>query len=272
MEKRLGAALIAGDAVISIDNIAHPLGGELLCQAITQPVLSIRILGKSELPVVASNALFFANGNNLILVGDAVRRTIIGSLDAECERPELRKFKSEDPIKTAKRERPRFVHAALTILRAFRVAGQPQQTEPLGSFEVWSQWVRDALVWLGEGDPCLTMERARTEDPKLAALAAVMRHWQPALGIGTELSVKQLIDRATDTMSTALADPDRRQFLHPDFREALLTVAGQHGAINSMKLGYWLRSVKRRVVNRKRIVSATILHGDNRWKLEELNQ
>ncbi len=37
MEKRLGAALIAGDGLIAIDNCEQPLRGELLCQASRRP-------------------------------------------------------------------------------------------------------------------------------------------------------------------------------------------------------------------------------------------
>ncbi|SNX73173.1 uncharacterized protein DUF2190 [Cereibacter ovatus] len=43
MEKRLGAALIAGDVLIAIDNCEEPLGGELICQAMTQTSLKVRI-------------------------------------------------------------------------------------------------------------------------------------------------------------------------------------------------------------------------------------
>ena len=42
-EKRLGAAFIAGDGTISIDNCEQPLGGEFLCQVLTQSLVSIRI-------------------------------------------------------------------------------------------------------------------------------------------------------------------------------------------------------------------------------------
>ena len=34
----------------------------------------------------------------------------------------------------------------------------------------------------------------------------------------------------------------RPEFKHPDFREALLAVAGRNGAINSRSLGEWIRS------------------------------
>lgn len=65
--------------------------------------------------------------------------------------------------------------SALTILRAYHVAERPDQgTIPLGSFEIWSRWVRDALIWLGEPDPCATMERARAEGPRRQELAAVL--------------------------------------------------------------------------------------------------
>jgi hypothetical protein len=49
----------------------------------------------------------------------------------------------------------------LTVLRAFHVAGRPSATVPLGSFEDWSTWIRDALIWLGQPDPCATMEKIK---------------------------------------------------------------------------------------------------------------
>jgi hypothetical protein len=48
-EKRLGASLLAGDACISIDNCDAPLSGALLCQALTQGELNIRLLGYLQL-------------------------------------------------------------------------------------------------------------------------------------------------------------------------------------------------------------------------------
>ncbi len=267
MEKRLGAALIAGDSIVSFDNCEHPLGGELLCQAMTQPIMNIRILGKSVYVAVPNNAVFYATGNNLVLIGDITRRTVMSSLDPGCERPELRSFDT-DPIETIRGDRPRYVLDALTVLRAFHVAGRPRQTVPLGSFEDWS-WVRDTLVWLGEADPCATMERARAEDPKLAALSNVIHQWDAVVGT-QRTSTKKLIDRAIDTVSAARngIDLNRREFLHPDFREALLVVAGDGGVINSKRLGSWLASVRGRIVNGRRIIDDGIVAGIAQWKLE----
>ena len=91
-EKRLGAALLAGDPLISFDNCERPLGGELLCQCLTQRRVKVRILGKSEQPALPCDATFCATGNNLVLAGDVTRRAIVARLDPKVERPEEREF------------------------------------------------------------------------------------------------------------------------------------------------------------------------------------
>jgi hypothetical protein len=120
-EKRLGASLLAGDICISIDNCEAPLSGALLCQALTQGELNIRLLGYSRNVGTATNATIFATGNNLVIAGDLTRRCLLGSLDAGVERPELRHF-SVDPVEEAHSRRDELVIAALTILRAWHVA------------------------------------------------------------------------------------------------------------------------------------------------------
>jgi putative DNA primase/helicase len=94
LEKRLGAALLAGDTAITLDNCEHPLESSFLCQALTQQKLNIRMLGVSKNVETPVNAAIYATGNNLTIVGDLTRRALICSLDAHCERPELRKFEA----------------------------------------------------------------------------------------------------------------------------------------------------------------------------------
>jgi putative DNA primase/helicase len=268
MGKRLGAALIAGDRMISIDNCEHPLGGQLVCQVLTQLLVKVRVLGLSKMVTVPNAANYFATGNNLTFIGDMTRRGLQGRLDAGVERPELREFTTEDPVETVKRERPKYVAACLTILRAYIVAGAPQQTRPLGGFEDWSRLVCDALVWLGEADPVDTMERARAEDPQREALAAILARWGALLG-SARVSVKDVIDRATDfERSQSSSDLNRKSFLHPEFREALLTVAGNSGKINGRRLGKWLSANKGKIVNGLRIVGDGTLEGIARYRLQ----
>ena len=63
------------------------------------------------------------------------------------EKPWEREFQTEDPVIVFKRDRPRLVAAALTVLRGYIAAGRPKQAgTPLGDFRGWARLVRDALL------------------------------------------------------------------------------------------------------------------------------
>lgn len=176
MEKRLGAALMTGQPLISIDNISGELGGDALCQIIERPVVDIRVLGQSKnMRIEALGTSVYATGNNFTLVGDICRRVITINLDAGMERPELRQF-DFDPIERVLADRGKYIAAALTICRAYFVAGRPDKAPKLASFEGWSDTVRSALIWLGKEDPVKSMEFARQEDPELLELAEMLEN------------------------------------------------------------------------------------------------
>ena len=84
-EKRLGAVQLAGDAVVTIDNAERPIGGELLCQAVTEPLVSLRVLGTSNRVVVPNLVTWFATGNNLRFSGDMGRRALLCRLDPQSQ-------------------------------------------------------------------------------------------------------------------------------------------------------------------------------------------
>jgi hypothetical protein len=267
-EKRLGAALLAGDTLIAIDNCDQPLGGERLCQVLTQQSVKVRILGRSEMPELPSVALIAATGNNLALAGDLSRRALLCSLDPRCERPELRAF-PWNPLDRIQAARPGYVAAGLTMLRAYQVAGTRVDVSPFGSFEAWSRTVRETLVWLGEADPCETIEKVRESDPRRAAHAAVMEAWEQVLG-EQPVTTRQIIGAALGAIDGKPADfgsIQERDTTCQDFREALLVVAGVGKAINSQKLGTWLRSAKGRIVGARRLICEGVTHGAPRWRL-----
>ncbi|MEI8395377.1 MAG: DUF6371 domain-containing protein [Rhodospirillaceae bacterium] len=270
LEKRLGSALIAGDVVLSIDNCEIPLGGDLLCQCLTQAFVKVRLLGQSRLIDVPTGMAMFATGNNLVLLGDMTRRTLLCSLDPGVERPEAREF-SVDPLALVRDDRKRFLRAALTVLRAYHVAGRPRQVAPLGSFSEWSDWVRSALLWFGESDPVATIEVARAADPRRDALATVLEQWFGVIG-SRRATVREVIDFATAPSST-VGLPGSSAYSRPDFREALLVVAGDAGAVNSRRLGKWISANKLRVVNSLRLVSDAPdgHHKVAAWRVERVN-
>jgi putative DNA primase/helicase len=263
-EKRLGSSILAGDAIASIDNCDAPLGGALLCQALTQPVLRVRVLGHSINIDAPSNAAIFATGVNLVLAGDITRRALLCSLDPRVERPELRAFAS-DAVNVARDRRGEFVCAALTIMRAFAISGERVGLPPIGSFGEWCRMVRDPLVWLGEADPCETMAKARSGDPQLAALRAVMEEWKTVIG-DKRRSVAAIVDTANDRIP---GTEDSGNWLYPNFRDALVLVCGDRGAtLNPRRLGKWLAHVKERVVDNSRIVQDGSHGGSVLWRLD----
>ncbi len=249
LEKRLGAMLMAGDLIIAIDNCENPISSEFLCSMLTQAKVRPRILGKSEVPELPANALITATGNNLVLAGDLTRRALLCQLDPKVERPELREFPT-NPLVEAQTHRGRYLAAALTILRAYHLAGRPNPPPALGSFEEWSGWVRGALLWLDQADPVATMEELRDGDPRLDATTAVLTQWHDVMGDHV-VSVREVIEKATSTRPSSqlvYSGAARPEYQYPDFREALLLVAGDGGAINGKRLGKWLSSHQNRIV------------------------
>jgi hypothetical protein len=236
MEKRLTGMLLQGAQIAAIDNCVAPLDGVFLNMLLAQTTVTVRPLGASKMVDVPSNTFMMAGGNGLVIAGDMTRRVVLCSLDPRVERPELRAF-DFNPVARAKAERPRLVVAVLTILLAFKAAGAPRQTKPLGSFEAWSTMVRDALVWLGCADPVLTMDALQEVDPEKAELDAVLTHWTDK--VGTErISVEQLIERVS-------------AYECSQFRADLLAIAGAGGIINSKRLGRWIgKNANRRVAGR----------------------
>jgi hypothetical protein len=222
-EKRLSTLLMRGDPIVAIDNCEQPLEGELLNQALTQSWINLRILGQSKAVRIRCASLITATGNNLVVKGDLTRRAVIGRLDPKVERPELRQY-DYDPLADAKDTRGELVADALTILRAYHVAGRPKRPPRLQSFEQWSDTVRGALIWLGAGDPIGTMNRLRKGDPVLASLTAVLHAWRDAFS-SDPTTARQAIDTA-ETQSK--------------LRDALMAVAGRSGKIDGRALGNWL--------------------------------
>jgi len=72
-------------------------------------------------------------------------------------------------------------------------------------------------------------------------------------------------------IATDRPDENGSEFLHPEFREALLTVAGMKGAINSRSLGNWLAKYAGKVVDGVRFDQSGLRHKVALWQLSKLS-
>ena len=266
--------LMRGDPLIAIDNCDAPLEGPLLNQMLTQMQIELRVLGFSKMVTAATSAVVTATGNNLVVKGDATRRAVVGRLDPKVERPELRFF-NYDPIADAKQNRGELVVAVLTILKAYHNAGQPNRPSPLQSFVEWSDTVRGALLWLGQGDPVGTMMRLRKTDPVVANLKAFLTVWHDHFG-ADPITAAAVVAKAEETITfeKAVGSEDRiRRHAHPLLRDALLLVAGRSGKIDTRLLGNWLGRSAGRVIDIGEngasdevvLEAGPLLHGSGQW-------
>jgi hypothetical protein len=254
-EKKINAALLAGIGSLLIDNCDRPLHFPALAQLLTEEYVTVRPLGYSRVLRVPTTIAVSATGNNLTLGEDMNRRTLLCKIDAGVERPELRKFQ-RDVIAHVRRYRGELVTAALTVLRAWHVAGMPRQCDQLGGFEDWSRRVREVLIWLGRQDPCNTMEAVRERDPYLEAHRAVVHQWKATLGLGpgAKYSVSEIIARAE------IAAP---------FISALLIVAPDRAGtkVNPIALGKWLKHNENKIVDGLAFIKAGATQGHLTWAL-----
>jgi putative DNA primase/helicase len=262
-EKRLGAALMAGQPLISIDNISGELGGDALCQVIERPVVKIRILGRSEeVRIEARGTSTYATGNNFVVLGDLTRRVITVNLDPQMERPELRQF-DFDPIERVLANRGNYIAAALTIGRAYVVAGRPDLLKKLASFEAWSDLVRSSLAWLGKADVVKSMESARAEDPERGELSDLLEAWATVMGreYSNRAKLSDVILKGTAMTRPGpqydINDPVVLEPTYPELYTALEALAYRSTGKRGQKpdprlLGNYLRKFKGKIVDGKR--------------------
>jgi hypothetical protein len=178
MEKILAAYALRGASLICLDNVVAPFGGAPLDRVLTaRDLVELRVLGRTEVPAVPWRAVILPTGNNMQFLLDTARRVLRSRLESPLENPEARtNFRHPDLIGWLRTERANLVVAALTVLRAYVVAGRPDmKCERWGSFEEWSALIPAAIVFAGGADPMgarVTGDSDRDDDT--AALATIL--------------------------------------------------------------------------------------------------
>lgn len=261
--KRITAVALNGDQVVLIDNIVGNLGGASLDAALTSNTWKDRILGRSEIVEMPLVTTWAATGNNVAVVGDMGRRICHIRLHSALEKPEERDdIKHKNLRQWIRSERPRLLPAALTILSAYCRAGRPSsQLKPWGSFEGWSDLVRQAIVWVGLPDPGDTREELRrASDREASALRAIIRGWAEIDPDGTGLTSAKIIERLEKS-------PDSYELL----RSAVLELCpAQGGKLPSTRsLGNKLRALRGRNIGGKAI-DCRDSHGTALWSVQQI--
>jgi hypothetical protein len=266
LESVLASYALVGARVVPFDNVSRPFGGPALDKCVTAVRdVDLRILGKTELRTLAWIAVILASGNNVSFRGDMLPRVLSPRLESPLENPEL--LEARDLKTFALANRPSLVADALTLLRAYVVAGRPDQGIRWGGFEPFAALVPSAMVWVGAPNPMGARRGLSGDiDPTQAAEATIVEGW---------FRLCRDIDPRGLTISKAIAalypppkrdePPDGRD----DLREALdgLTGAKPGFAPASRRVSDVLRSLRSRPIGGKRLAIDGETGGVARWRV-----
>lgn len=233
LRKRITSIVVGGDRLVLFDNLDGKFGNGVLDAALTGTSWRDRMLGFNRMVEAPMYMTWFATGNNVIIGADTARRICHIRLESEEERPEDRRgFRHLDLRGYVREHRAELLADALTILRAHAVARRPNQgLPPWGSFEGWSDVVRNAVVWVELPDPGNTrivlQEQADLPANAMALLLQCLRDIDPERCGRT---AAQLIDVAKEG--------------NAELRDAIESLAGR---LDARLLGNRLRTYRRRI-------------------------
>lgn len=261
LEKMLAGFAVASCSVVGWDNVDVPLKGAALNKVLTATLVQLRILGRTETPTHTWRAVMLATGNNIAVLGDTVRRCLRFRQEPDCEKPEERDgFTIKNLEAYAREHRPRLVCAALTLLRAYFVAGQPAvQTKRFGSFDAWQSVVANAIIWAGGAD----VIRCRTDgseggDPELDATHNLVH----ALAeLGRPVTAAELVAAGYDTTAGQMGHVSEAEC--PKIREALDVLVSRKdnaGRPSSKSVGRALGRMRGRIFGGLKLIGQSASH------------
>ena len=245
MRKRLLSLSRVCNPFIIFDNIDGDFESNSLSAYLTSERITDRILGASDMISGRTNTTVVITGNNPIVLGDLNRRLLRARINPACEKPYLRTF-ALDPVEYVREHRQEMIRDALIILKASILSGFEHDKGRLASFEAWSDFVRNAVVWIGRqgwldiSDPVEVIEQSYEADPETQRLNALLCVWNEAFGL-----VGATVAQAIRAAKNAEKNTDGNSELFP----AMENVAGEKGAINPRTLGNWIGRHEGRIVD-----------------------
>lgn len=262
--KSVMSRMLAGESVVILDNAKGVLGGEALEAALTSESFSDRLLGQTK-PVTARNsALWIITGNNCTVSSDFARRVQPVRLSYPAERPEDRDASSytiPDLKAWVAANRAGLWSAAITLVRAFIVAGRPRPARAVksyGSFEGWDATIRHALLFAGAADPDRARqefrERADTERDSLSDLLRALRDLSTLRHGGGSMQTQDILKACVDAQGN-----------ETELLRALRDVGVRGGAPTTRGVGKALASVRDTVCDGLRLEGKPDRNGVMKW-------
>jgi putative DNA primase/helicase len=268
------AIALSGKSIVHFDNLAEGsgYGNSALDSAITADVVDDRILGMSRnTGEITLRVSWFLSGNNVSPYKDAHRRWLVAGLLSDLEHPEERSdLQIPDLRQYLCQHRGALVVAALTILRAYTLAGRPTHGwAPLGSFETWDPIVRGA-IWFASGlDCCQTRREAADDSSERQNTIALLQGWRELPG------GKDGGKGITVTRAIAMTAPDPYMEASESAYQTLFNALIQYGRdgrlATSRSLGNHIKGLKNSIFGGLKFVENGKEHQAVLWKVVKAN-
>jgi hypothetical protein len=209
LDKVIVSELLNQPPSLVIGNIDSKFGGSIIESLLTKAQYPGRVLGLSKMVYPSTKTLLMANGNNLTISKDMVRRSIMTRLDCGVEKPQNIEYEVKDIIGYTKLHRSQLFVYALTILQAFLLSGEVDTPRSkLNGFEDWDKLVRGALLWVGESDPVQSQIALDEDDEDAVLLSRFIEVFLSDYYAGKAVTPKEMILKAEakDLMDKASED------------------------------------------------------------------
>jgi hypothetical protein len=259
LRKRITSLALSGDRLVLFDNLEGKFGNAVLDAALTAVTWKDRVLGVNRMMEAPLFMTWFATGNNVLIGADTSRRVCHVRLESPDEKPEERRdFKYPDLLRWIDANQPRLLAAALTMLRAYCLAGRPSPgLTPWGSFDGWSNLVRSAVVWCGMPDPGETRIVLQEQaDSSAESMALLLLCWSRMDPNGKGLTAAEVIHRLYKE------DPPDPPDYYRTMKAAIETLLAKPDA---RSLGNKLRIFRRRIFQGRFIDKAGEGEQGARW-------
>ena len=141
-------------------------------------------------------------------------------------------------MEEVRKDRGRYVTAALTIVHAWKAAGSPRSTVAnIATYGgAWADYCRHPLIWLGLPDPATALLVQVKHDPDADALLTLMTAWHKRYG-STPTTVRKVIRDTYDLIGD------------DSLRDAICEFpVEERGSINPSKFGWILKKNVNRIV------------------------
>jgi len=242
--KNLLSTLMEGRRLGWLDEAESPFGGGRWNGLMTFTTYSDRILCTQRNWDGPHFTVWVVSGNNVQLTSDTSRRCVHVRLEPPEERPEERGgFKITDILAYTRQHRAELLNHVLVILRAYHLAGRPKHDlKPWGSFEDWSNLVREAVYWCTGIDCDTRRELTATADPVREMSGVILEQLERLFPGGQNFL-------ASEVMAAHEAKGMDGRWANPDLHEALETLNTNPRGLNSKSLGNLLKTRKDRNFN-----------------------